>query len=286
MRNLIIAVILSAAVACGIGYGFGQRASSPQTAAAQESVYDRVIKSGTLRCGYVVYPPSTIKDPNTGAISGFSADIINKLASDLGLKVEWVEETGSASSPEALKSNRFDMLCTSIWTSTTRGKVEAFTTPIYYTVINAYARKDDKRFIDNEPKFDDPSVRISTVDGDIAGTIAREDAPRATLYSLPNLTDFSELLVALKYDKADVTFAEVMQARTFEETNPGIIRNITPDKPVRVFASAYAVKLGEQAFLTMIDNALRNLVNNGFVEQAINKYAFSGAQKMIARPYQ
>ncbi|MDD3181665.1 MAG: transporter substrate-binding domain-containing protein [Alphaproteobacteria bacterium] len=273
-------------IACFVGYVVWGSSRSDTEFVHQETTYDRVIKSGKLRCGYVVYPPSTIKDPNTGAITGFSADIINKLASDLGLKVEWTEETGSATTPEALKSDRFDMLCTSIWTSSTRGKVELFTMPIYYTIINAYARKEDGRFVDNEKSFDDPSVRISTVDGDIAGTIAKEDAPHATLYSLPDLTDFSELLNALKYNKADITFAETMQAERFDKNNPGVIRNITPDKPVRVFASAYAMKLGEDQFASMIDNALRNLVNSGFVEQTINKYTFPGAQKMIARPYQ
>lgn len=285
MRNLIITIIISAAVACGIGYSFGLLSSSPQTAAAQESVYDRVIKSGKIRCGYIVYPPSTIKDPNTGAISGFSADIINKLAGDLGLKVEWTEETGSGSMVESLNSNRFDVLCTSIWTSSPRGKVIKFSAPLYYTAINAYARKDDLRFMDNEKAFDREDIRISTVDGDIAGQIAREDAPKAKLYSLPDLTDFTHLLLAVKDNKADLTFAEAMQVARFQEQNPNVLRNVTPDNPVRIFANGFAIKSGEDRLADMIDNAIRNIQNNGFIERVLAKHAFVGAQRLVAKPY-
>jgi hypothetical protein len=46
----------------------------------QESAYDRIIKSGNIRCGYIVYPPNTIRDPKTGAFSGISYDIMSRIA--------------------------------------------------------------------------------------------------------------------------------------------------------------------------------------------------------------
>lgn len=63
-------------------------------AAHAESVYERVIKSGTLKCGYIPYPPAMIVDPNTGEKSGIFYEFMNEVGKRLSLKVEWVQESG------------------------------------------------------------------------------------------------------------------------------------------------------------------------------------------------
>lgn len=35
----------------------------------KESAYECVMRTGTLRCGYILLPPEMNKDPNTGALS-------------------------------------------------------------------------------------------------------------------------------------------------------------------------------------------------------------------------
>ena len=51
----------------------------------KESVYERVIRTGKIRCGYAVWQPVLMKDPNTGAFSGVYYDYMNLLAARLGL---------------------------------------------------------------------------------------------------------------------------------------------------------------------------------------------------------
>jgi ABC-type amino acid transport substrate-binding protein len=58
----------------------------------KESAFDRILRTQTIRCGYVVYPPSIIKDPNTGRLSGIFYDITEKMGERLNLKIEWTEE--------------------------------------------------------------------------------------------------------------------------------------------------------------------------------------------------
>ena len=43
---------------------------SSMTSSTGSSVYNKVVSSGTIRACYVVYPPASIKDPNTGKLSG------------------------------------------------------------------------------------------------------------------------------------------------------------------------------------------------------------------------
>lgn len=46
-------------------------AASAWAGDAKESAYDRVMRTGTIRCGYFIWPPGFSIDPNVGKRSGF-----------------------------------------------------------------------------------------------------------------------------------------------------------------------------------------------------------------------
>ncbi len=79
------------------------------TYADESSVYDRVMKSGKIICGYGIYDPSLIKNPNTGEFSGIFYEVTNELGRRLGLEIEWAEETGYGVIAEGFRTNRFDV---------------------------------------------------------------------------------------------------------------------------------------------------------------------------------
>lgn len=84
-------------------------------AETKESAYDRVIRTGTIRCGYAISPPVMVQDPNTKKLSGLDYDLWQEIGKDLGLKIEFVEEAGWGNFIEGLRSNRYDAFCTELW---------------------------------------------------------------------------------------------------------------------------------------------------------------------------
>ena len=68
--------------------------------AEKESVYDRVMRTGVIECGYFVEPPFTIRNEATGEFSGIAVDLIELIARDLNLKVEWKEQISFATFPD------------------------------------------------------------------------------------------------------------------------------------------------------------------------------------------
>ena len=62
-----------------------------------ESVYDRVMKKGEIRCGYFVEAPFTFRDEATGEFSGIAVDLAELIAKDLNLKLKWQEQISFAS---------------------------------------------------------------------------------------------------------------------------------------------------------------------------------------------
>ena len=73
-----------------------------------QTVYDRVMRTKTLRCGYHTWAPYLVKDANSGAMSGIYFDYVEKLAASLNLKVEWAEEVGYGDLITALNGGRID----------------------------------------------------------------------------------------------------------------------------------------------------------------------------------
>ncbi len=68
-----------------------------------------LVKPGTLTVGMTgTSPPKDFIDPKTGELTGVSIDLYKELASDLGLKVEFVKLDFAGILP-GLAANRFDM---------------------------------------------------------------------------------------------------------------------------------------------------------------------------------
>lgn len=252
---------------------------------SRETLKDRVVNAGKIRCGYVVYPPGSIKDPNTGELSGIFIDTLEKAGEALGLKIEWSEEVGWGSMIEGLLTDRYDLVCSPVWANASRAKLVGFSTPLFFSGIGIYVRKAENRFTGQLEKIDSPDVRIATIDGEMSDIISRSQFPKAQRISLPQLSDVSQILLNVSLGKADVTFAEAYLGQQFLANNPDTIENIVSGRPIRVFPNTMIFKQGEPEFKTMLDVALKQLVNSGYMDELLGKYEAAGTFYRVAYPY-
>ncbi len=253
-----------------------------------ESVYDRVMKRGKIRCGYVLYSPGCVKEPNTGKLSGIGIDTLEMVAKNLGLTVEWGEEVGWGTMIEGLQTNRYDMIATPIWTNSNRARLVDFSKPIYYSPIYVWVKNGDKRFSEaNLSSLNSPTYAISTVDGETAEVIAKEDFPQAKKLSVPQLSGVEQILLNVASGKADASFEEPAVAQEFLKHNPGTIEVVPMQTPIRTFPNCWMFRRGQMEFKDMIDTALSQLLNSGAVDKIIRKYEkFPGTLYRVAQPYQ
>lgn len=251
------------------------------------SVYDNVLKSGVIRACYVVYPPALIKEPNTGKISGIFVEALNKAAENMGLKVDWVAEVGWGEQIEALNSGKCDIIGSDSWSNSTRGKSAEFIQPLYYSAINAYVRANDTRFDNDLAVANNASYKMVTIDGETSQVIAAQKFPNAKTLQLPQLTDVSQLFVNVADGKADMTFQEASTAFQYMKNNPGKIKNASPTRPIVVYGNVMMVKKGEFTFKSAVDNAMTELLSNGFIDDTISKYEkdFPGGFYRVSAPY-
>lgn len=260
----------------------------PAIAQEKENVFDRVMRTGTIRCAYVVWPPEFTIDPNTGEMSGIAYDLTMELARRLDLKVEWAEEVNFANMAEGLAADRYDMVCFSTYRQSARVKRADYTAAFYYSGTGVFVRTDDHRFDGKAYEvFNDPSVTISTIDGEMSQIIASGQFPKAKTFSIPQNSDFASLLLNVANKKADVTFANQIAAKRFRLSNPGLIRDIAGNKPLRVFSHGFVIKKGELVWGKTLDQVIAEMQDQGFIERTLQKYdeADNPVFFPVAKPY-
>lgn len=264
---------LSAVLASTAFLFFSCDRTAPQQSTSS-SGYESVLKAGKLRVAFVSYPPGCIVDPNTKEISGIFPEVLRRIGDNLGLKVEYTEEVGWATLIEGLDSGRYDIIGSPVWSNPKRGKLALLTKPVYYSGVGIWVRPDENRFSpeDNWSSINSPDVRIAAMDGSTPLEIARLLFPKAKVVGYPDMTGESQLFLDVTANKADVFLAEPSLGINFLKNNPGQVRNIAADHPIKVFPTSFMVKRGEFQLKSMVDTALEDLQNSGFVDQVIKKY--------------
>src|ERR1700694_448044 len=185
----LVPVFLLLIVACN-SCSTGGDHSQPKS-----SAFDRVAKTRTIRCAYLLYSPYFRKDPNTGELSGIFHDIMEEVGKNSGLKIDWAEQVGYENIFAGLNADRYDVFAGGLWPNSTRAQAGYFSSPVFYSVIRAWGRPNDERFVNNLSSINSPDVRIATIDGAMEDIIAKTDFPKAQRVSLPELSPFPKNLL-------------------------------------------------------------------------------------------
>ena len=260
--NVVISII--AVIALIVGF-------SAMNHINQVSVADKVINNGEIRIGYIVYPPFLFKDQATGKLSGVSYDLVEAAAKKLNLKTNWVEEVGWGSAIEGLKTKRFDIVGTQMWPNSARAREAVFSVAPMNSVLYPYVKNGDNRFSDNLSKLNSNQYSISTLDGEMAQFIAKDDYPLAKLNTLPQDNSYAEIFLNIINGRADITFTEPAAANNFLKSNPGKIEPLG-NIPVRKFGCSFAFARGQESMVSMWNVALGELINDGTVARTLEKY--------------
>jgi ABC-type amino acid transport substrate-binding protein len=254
----------------------------------KENAFERVMRTGTIRCGYGIWAPGLTKDPKTGELGGIFYDYLNALGKHAGLKVEWTGEIGWSDFPAALNEGRVDAICFGAWPKAPVAREVEFTKPIYFLPVDAYARAGDDRFDHAQEKIDSPDVTISVMDGEISTLLATQNFPKAKTFSIPQLSGSSNLLLNVTTGKADLTFTDAWTAADFMKVNPGKIKRVPLNAPLRLFGHTIPVAQRENTFVNFLNAATDELINTGELDAIIKKYEgdMPGVLLHLPRPYE
>jgi len=289
-KTHFIGLVLIAFLAGWVGSQWGGGAKTDKidgSTTNKEGVFQRVSRTKTLRCGYILYDFVVNKDPNTGAMSGILVDALKEMGARLGWQVEWTEELSYTTGFEGLKTGRYDLICTALWGFPETAKIAEFVGPLYYEPIGLWVRAADHRFDGDWSKINDPSVTVSGVDGTFPAQEAKVLYPKAKLASLPQSADYAAPLMDVATRKADVTFITNSMGLAFNRMNGNALRNIAVNPPFRIFPIYLAVEKGAFELQTLLQSVVNLMQNDQTMETIIHKYEKDeGSFYRVAKPYQ
>lgn len=276
-------VFLLAVFALSLAGCFNSGSNTNQTQTNGSS--SQVFANNTINVGYISYPPGFIVDPNTKQKSGIFNDILAEIAKRNGLTINYKEEVTWATMIESLKTNRVDLIANPVWATNERKANADFTKPVYFSPIAIYVRADDNRFDQDTSKLNDPSIKVAAIEGEMGASIAKTDFPKAQLQLFPNNVDIAQMFLEVQSNRKDVTFAEPLIAYDYMQKNPGKLKIISENSPIRNFPNSYMYKKGEQKIGDFLNAEIDKLLKDGTIDKIIDKYSpFQGAVIKVGDP--
>ena len=261
-------------------------AAQPAFAAEKESAYDRVMRTGTFRCGYYPWPPYFNLDVSTHKVTGLAVDVADAIGGLLGLKVEYVQMSAIGMSAEDMKKGLYDSYCLDSYYTFSSIKYLDFSDPHFYAPVFAYVRAGDKRF-HTLADLNKPDITFVGIDGDISVEMVQRRFPKAKIHSLPANSDGTQLMMDVLTKKADATVIDPGIIEGFNAHNPPGLQLIAPDDPVAVYPIGFSVLKGEDKLLHTINGAISALQNTGAMKSIVERYNLVGKGiYLVAKPYE
>ncbi len=242
--------------------------------AAKETAFDRITRTGVIRCGYYVFPPMTYRDPNTGKLTGLSIDMMEEIARRASLKIEWTAEVTWANWIPELQADRFDVACTPMWPVLPMAKAVTFSKAFMYAGLSPVVRQDDARFSDQTTldRLNQPDVTVLVQEGNATDVFVRKAFPQAQFYTLPASADGSEYYQSLVAKKVDVVVTDLNGLALYEKTNGAHFRMLDTTHPVKLQSFTLASKRGEADLTSFLNLAIDDLYADGEMDRLLRKW--------------
>lgn len=268
---LIISIILFSSAYYLSGQGSPQNEQKPH----KESSYDRLIRTNTLRCGYGTWAPGVYKDLETGEMKGLFVELTEAMGKLNNIKIEWTAEIDWGQIAESIKTGKIDAFCAGMANDALRGKFLAYSNPLSYWTFDVIVRSDDARFSSdvvtaeelNKAEFDS-----AYSEGDVLETIVKNEFPNVRGVALPPLGTPADNTMHVITGKTDfVVFPKVM-FQLFQKENPGKLRYIKVEPPLRTYGNVIAVSIEDLKLQQVLNAAVNELVNSGLYVKIMARY--------------
>lgn len=254
---------------------------------SRETAYDKVMRTGVIRCGYAAWDPILNVDPETGEVTGIAHDVIEEAAKIIGIEVQWTEESNWGEYVASLSNGRFDVFCAGPTPNSERARELLFTEPFMFTRFALYARFGDTRF-DNRPDLINRlESKIAVLDGTTSVKIIRESFPEATRVNYPESIPFSNLLVEVALGKADLTLQPAFAGGKYMSQNPDRLKVIKGFEDFRVLENVFMVDNDEFKLRELLNEAIDELRVSGKLDTIIARHEIEeGLFYRLPNPYQ
>jgi ABC-type amino acid transport substrate-binding protein len=240
-------------------------APSSHVAAADDqsgSVLDEIIERGELRVGMTLqFEPEMYLDED-GNPAGYDVELLNLLATDLGVELSIENQEFDALIP-GLLAGQWDMISVGLVARPPR-LLQMYFTDAYVPYEQVLVAAVDAERAPTIEAYNAEGTTITALQGSTAAEQVTTQFPNATLSEFPQ-QDAAFLEVAS--GRADAIVVESYLAERFIQANPDQLAVVDLDSPLQIEFGSYAIPLGDDKFLTYLNSWLQYYKNNGTLDR-------------------
>ena len=239
-------------------------------AAAPAPVSQRVKDAGELRvCIWPEYYGITLRDPRTDQLVGLDIDLSGELASDLKVRLRYVESSFPTLADDLLR-DRCDVAMFAVGMTAQRAQVLRFSRPYLESDVYAVTTRSS-RIVQHWEDLDKPGVRIAVQAGTFMEPVMAAALKQATMVTVrPPDTREREL----EAGRVDAFMTDYPYSRRLLD-NADWARLVAPPKPFAVMPYAYAVKPGDNAWLATVDDFVARIQRDGRLMAAAKRHGLA-----------
>lgn len=244
------------------------------TASAQEGAgyWQEVQSTGALRCGAAVAPPYVMRDPATGAYSGFFADLCREFAATLEVEPQFVDTTWD-NIVAGLQAGKWDMSL-ALNRTPVRAMAVTFSIPAMEYQVSLVYNKDNPKIPANPVSVADidiEGVTLAVMSGTAQDKAVSAAITNATILRLPS-NDETRLAVVSR--RADILVDASDTNLLFTQSNPEWAVALNPEPALAKQGVAFGLPHGMSAAdVAVVDIFLEERVATGAVDALILKAA-------------
>ena len=233
---------------------------------AFSSVLDEIVQNGILKVGTTGdFPGWSFMNPETNEYEGFDIDVAKKLASDMGVDVEFVP-TDWKNLVSGVVSSKYHMTSSASITAK-RALTAGYTNSYYGTGTVAMTLTKNNSEINNWESIDE-SKSIAVTMGTVFENEAKKSFPNSKIIAVEApAREYQEVLSG----RADVSLTSKVDALKLVTLYPELsIVNIDEPKNAKLFA--ILVPREDQEWINFINHWIADQKNKGFFDQTAAKF--------------
>jgi polar amino acid transport system substrate-binding protein len=265
---------LTGAVAVGAGLAVmgGVRPAMAQlldTGIDPKSVLAKMGKGQTLQVGYAQTPLWFFKDAKTGELRGVYKDLVEMLAHDLEMNVNW-QEVSFADSTVGLRKGDFDLFGSSAIYTVPRALVSDYVGPLWCKGSLAVVRRQDAGKYKTIADLNSPDVTFSVNAGASEEQRIPQLFPKAKVIAIAG----QEAMAAepVRTGRATAFVAGDSDIIALAKRNANWAQIVDVDHPFDKRPNTWLIRYGDSAWKSFLDTWCAYVIANGAVERIYNQY--------------
>lgn len=234
-----------------------------------KSVLAKLKKGEALQVGYAQTPVWFFKDARSGELRGVYKELVDILARDLEMTVNWHEVT-FANATVGLRRGDFDLFGSSAVYTVPRGLVSNFVGPLWSKGSLAIIRKADAAKYKTIADLNSPDVTFSVN----AGASEEQRIPLLFPRAKVSAVSGQQALAAepVRTGRATVYVTGDSDAIVLAKRNASWAQIIDVDNPFDKRPNTWLIRHGDIAWKNFLDSWANAMTVNGEVQRLFDKY--------------